>query len=90
MCVTHGMPCFSMHGTFENYKQGSSNLVCGAVRSVRGNNKKKKEGKREREERKREREKKREEEKGGKQEKEGVSCSEQTQTAKNSELCYKR
>ena len=37
-----------------------------------------------------EKKKKNEEERKNKEEKEGVSRSEQTQTAKNSELCYKR
>ena len=34
--------------------------------------------------------KKEKEERERKEEKEGVSCSEQTQTAKNLKLCYKR
>ena len=60
MCVTHGMPCVNMHGSFEAYIKGftwvvhtsneSSTSVCGRSKE------KEEEGKREREERRRERE----------------------------------
>ena len=61
MCVTHGMPCVNMHGSFEAYirgftwvvltnRGGSKLLSVGAARRRRGK------GKREREERKGERE----------------------------------
>ena len=94
----------NMHGSFEAYIRGFTWAVCRSKESstsVHGSNKEKEEGKRERKERKGEREekkrkgrKKREgkkrEERERKEEKEGVSRSEQTRTAKNPELCYKR
>ena len=82
MCVTHGMPCVTMHGLFKAYIYGVSKLVCGEGQqeAVRGSSKEKEEeGKRGREERRREREerrnggkgkKKREEKRGGREEKE--------------------
>ena len=95
--MTHGMPCVNMHGTFEDYIRGFTH---GQFIDKQGGKKEEK-GKREgeREKRKGGKEKNRKEEnrrrkrrKRGKkkEEKEGVSCSEQTQMAKNSELRYKR
>ena len=87
-CVTHGMPCVSMRGTFGHYIKPSR---MGSQESVRGSSKEKEEeGKRGREERRREWEerkgereenkrkgkKKREEERKKKEEKEGVLRSE--------------
>ena len=99
MCVAHGKPCVIMHGPFETYKYGSSHSVWGATNSVRGGaarrrrrkggNEKRKGGKEKRKERRKEK-KKGEEERKKKEEKEGVLRSEQTQTAKNPELRYKR
>ena len=71
-CVTHGMPCVNMHGTFEGYIYGSSNSVRRGqqeekgkaiymgvpIQFVEGSKKKRDEGKREREERKGKREEK--------------------------------
>ena len=89
MCVTHGMPCVNMHGTFESYNYGSSNSVRGEQKEEGGGKERRNGGKEKK--RKEEKEKKK---KGGIEEKErgkeGVSHSEQTQTAKNSELCNKR
>ena len=112
MCVTHGMPCVTMHGLYEAYIYGSQIQFGGQGQqaSVRGSSKEEEEGKRGREESRREREerkgkekgrkmeekerrkekKKGEEEKKKKEGKEGVLRSEQTRTAKNPELCYKR
>ena len=60
MCVTHGMPCVNMHGSFEAYIRGFTWAVGRrkeSSRSVRGSFKEKEEeGKRGREERRRERE----------------------------------
>ena len=77
MCVTHGMPCVNMHGTFEAYIYGELKLsVWGrAARRRRRKGKEKKKGEKERK---------------TKEEKEGVLRSEQTRTAKNPELRYKR
>ena len=114
MCVTHGMPCVNMHGSFEAYIRGFAWVVCRSKESsisVRGGNSKEKEeeGKREgggKEKRKggkerrkggkerrkkgRKEKKKGEEERKKKEEKEGVLHSEQTRTAKNPKLRYKR
>ena len=54
MCVTHGMPCVTMHGSFGHYIKPSH---MGSQESVRGSSKEKEvEGKRGRDERRRERE----------------------------------
>ena len=45
MCVTHDMPCVNMHGTFESYKYGSSNSVCGEQQEGGGGREKRKRGK---------------------------------------------
>ena len=69
MCVTHGMPCVTMHGLFKAYIYGVSKSVCGKGQqeAVCGSSKEKEEeGKRGREERRRERE----ERKGEREEKE--------------------
>ena len=52
MCVTHGMPCVNMHGTFEGYKYG---VVC--RRGEKQEEKERKKKVRERKERKRGKEK---------------------------------
>ena len=79
MCVTHGMPCVTMHGLYEAYIYGSQIQFGGQGQqaSVRGSSKEEEEGKRGREESRREREenggkgkKKGEEERGGREEKE--------------------
>ena len=75
MCVTHGMPCVTMHGLFKAYIYGVSKSVCweGQQEAVRGSSKEKEEeGKRGREERRREREERKgeREEKGGKRKEE--------------------
>ena len=92
MCVTHGMPCVNMHATFEAYIYGAP--IQFVETSKGGRRRKGKEEGRKGEEKGK---KKRGEEKGGreekkkkKEEKEGVSRSEETQTAKNSELRYER
>ena len=99
MCVTHGMPCVNMHGSFEDYIRGFSWLIRtskgGAARRRRRKGKEKgrkgKEKGRKRKEKERRKEKKKgEEERKKKEEKEGVLRSEQTRTAKNPELLYKR
>ena len=102
MCVAHGKPCFIMHGPFETYKNGSSHsawggnkiLFVGAARRRRKGKEKLRKGKekgRKRKEKERRKEKKKgEEERKKKEEKEGVFRSEQTRTAKNPELFYKR
>ena len=96
MCVTHGMPCVNMHGTLRHYIRAFIHRVS---RSVRGCSKEKRKGGKEKEEeRRREREERKEEKrrrkgrKRGKrkEEEEGVLRSEQTRTAKNPELRYKR
>ena len=59
MCVTHGMPCVTMHALFKAYIYGVSKSVCGEGQqeAVCGSSKEKEEeGKRGREERRRERE----------------------------------
>ena len=70
MCVTHGMPCITMHGLYEAYKYGSQIQFGGQGQqaSVRGSSKEEEEGKRGREERRREKEERtgEREEKGGK------------------------
>ena len=51
MCVTHGMPCVTMHGLLKAYIKGVSKSVCveGAAASVRGSSsKEEEEGKRRR------------------------------------------
>ena len=50
MCVTHGMPCVTMHGILQAYIKGVSKSVCveGAAASVRGSSKEEEEGKRRR------------------------------------------
>ena len=71
MCVTHGMPCVNMHGSFEAYRRASHGLLVEAresSRSVRGSCKEKRKGGKEKEvERRRERE----ERKGGREERKG-------------------
>ena len=75
-CVTNGMPCVNMHGSFEAYirgftwailtsKGGSKLLFMGAVRRRRGK------GKREREERRRENEERKGEKKEEKRRRKG-------------------
>ena len=71
--MTHGMPCFKMHGTLEGYKRGAPIQLL----EQQGEGEGREERRREREERKGEREekkrkgkKKREDEKGGREEKE--------------------
>ena len=111
MCVTHGMPCVTMHGLYEGYIYGSQIQFggrgqqlqsVGAARRRRkgkgeGGGKEKRKGgkgrrKRGKERRKERRKEKRkgEEERKKKEEKEGVLRSEQTRTAKNPKLRYKR
>ena len=111
-CVTHGMPCVNMHGSFEAYIRDFTWAVgearraqlqsVGAARRRRRKGKEKgrkgeekgrkgKEKRRKRKEKERRKERKKEkEERERKEEKEGVSRSEQTRTAKNPELHYKR
>ena len=45
MCVTHGMPCVTMHGFFKAYIYGVSKSVCGEGQkeAVRGSSKEKEE-----------------------------------------------
>ena len=65
MCVTHGMPCVNIYGSFEAYIRASHGLLVEAresSRSVRGSSKEKRKGGKEKEE---ERRRKREERKGG-------------------------
>ena len=107
MCVTHGMPCVNMHGSFEAYirgftwafrtrKGGKQASVLGSSKEKEGEGKKRKGGKerrkggKEKRKERRKEKKKGEEERKKKEEKEGVLRSEQTQTTKNPELCYKR
>ena len=107
MCVTHGMPCVNMHGSFEAYIRASHGLLVEgreSSRSVRGSSKEKREGGKEKRKGRKERrkggkerrkeirkeKKKGEEERKKKEEEEGVLRSEQTRTAKNLELSYKR
>ena len=59
-CVTHGMPCVNMHGTFKGYIYGSSNSVRRGQQEEKGGREKRKGGK---ERRKGGKEKKRKEEK---------------------------
>ena len=71
MCVTHGMPCVNMHGSFEAYIRASHGLLVEAresSRSVRGSSKEKRKGGKEKEE---ERRREREERKGGREERKG-------------------
>ena len=94
-CVTHGMPCVNMHGTFGHYIRA---FIHGVLRSVRGSSKEKRKGGKEKERKGEEKgrkgkekgKKKGEEERKKKEEEEGVLRSEQTRTAKNLELRYKR
>ena len=68
MCVTHGMPCVNMHGSFEAYIRASHGLLVEAresSRSIRGSSKEKRKGGKEKEE---ERRREREEMKGGRKE----------------------
>ena len=86
-CVTHGMPCVNMHGTFESYKYGSSNSVrgsskiqfMGAARRRRRKGKEKgrkgKEKGRKRKEKERRKEKKKNEEERKKKEEKGKSVA---------------
>ena len=106
MCVTHGMPCVNMHGTFEAYIYGVSNSAygggggsklqsVGATRRRMRNGKEKgrkgkEKGRKRKENERRKVRKKEKEERERKEEKEGVSRSEQTRTEKNPELRYKR
>ena len=48
MCVTHGMPCVTMHGILRAYIKGVLKSVCGegAAASVRGSSKEEEDGKR--------------------------------------------
>ena len=100
MCVTHGMPCVNMHGSFEAYRRGFTwavgearraqfQFVGGASRRRRRSKGEEKGRKRKEKERRKEK-KKGEEERKKKEEKEGVLRSEQTWTEKNPELSYKR
>ena len=70
-------------------QEGQQALVRGSRKEKEGEGKKRKGGKERRKERRKEK-KKGEEERKKKEEKEGVLRSEQTRTAKNSELRYKR
>ena len=61
MCVTHGMPCVNMHGSFEAYIRGFTWAVltskgASKLQSVGAARRRKGKGKRERAERRRERE----------------------------------
>ena len=70
-CVTHGMPCVNMHGSFEAYIRDSHGLLVEAresSRSFRGSSKEKRKGGKEKEE---ERRREREERKGGREETKG-------------------
>ena len=75
MCVTHGMPCVTMHGLYEGYIYGSQIQFGGRGSSFSrweqqgggGREKEKEEERRKREEKGK---KKREEERGGREEKE--------------------
>ena len=105
MCVTHGMPCVNMHGTLRAINRRAQIQFGQAANSVRGGSSKEKRkggkdkrkrgkerrkgGKERRKERRKEK-KKGEEERKKKEEEEGVLRSEQTRTAKNPELRYKR
>ena len=102
-CVTvhgKGMPCVNMHATFEAYiygapiqfvetKQGRKGEEKGRRGKEKGRKGKEKGRKMEEKERRKVK-KKGEEERKKKEEKEGVLGSEQTRTAKNPELRYKR
>ena len=85
-CVTHGMPCVNMHGTFESYKYGSSNSVrgsskiqfIGATRRRRTGKEKGRKGKekgRKRKEKERRKEKKKKEEERKKKEEKGKNVA---------------
>ena len=87
VCDTWHAMC-QHHGTFESYKYGSSNSVHGGL-ARRRRRKGKEKGRKRKEKERRKEKKKNEEERKKKEEKEGVWRSEQTQTAKNSELRYK-
>ena len=106
MCVTHGMPCVNMHGSFEAYIRGFTWAVGGSKgelkispweqqgeeegREGEGGGKEKRKGGKERRKRGKERRKERRKEKKKGKEEEGVLRSEQTRTTKNMELRYKR
>ena len=92
MCVTHGMPCVTMHGLYEGYvygsqiqfgRRGQQLQSVGAARRRRkgkgegGGKEKRKGGKEKRKERRKEK-RKGEEERKKKEEEEGVLGSEQT------------
>ena len=71
MCVTHGMPCVNINGSFEANIRASHGLLVEAresLRSVRGSSKEKRKGGKEKEE---ERRREREERKGGREERKG-------------------
>ena len=99
MCVTHGMPCVNMHRTLRAINRRAQIQFGETANSVRGGSskeekrkggkEKRKGGKERRKERIKEK-KKGEEERKKKEEEEGVLRSEQTRTAKNPELRYKR
>ena len=84
MCVTHGMPCVNMHDTLIAINRSAQIQFVQSANSVRGGSSK------EEEEKGRKGEEKGEEERKRKEEEEGVLRSEQTRTAKNPELRYKR
>ena len=97
MSVTHGMPCVNMHATFEAYIYGAPIQFVETSKGRRRRWKGKEKGRkgeekwRKRKGKERRKEKKKgEEERKKKEEKEGVLRSEQTRTAKKSELRYKR
>ena len=99
MCVTHGIPCVNMHGTLRAINRRAQIQFVQAANSVRGGSRKEEEeegrkekrkgGKKRRKERRKEK-KKGEEERKKKEEVEEVLRSEQTRTAKNPKLRYKR
>ena len=102
-CVTHGMPCVNIHAHHEGYKYGHEQLISeqqlqsvGAARRRRkgkgegGGKGRRKGGKERRKERRKEKRKGEEKRKKKKEEEEGVLRSEQTRTAKNPKLRYKR
>ena len=89
ICVTHGMPCVNMHGTFGHYIKAFIHGVSRISPWEQQGEGKEKGRKRKGKERRKEK-KKGEEERKKKEEKEGVLRSQQTRTAKNPELRYKR
>ena len=70
MCVTHGMPCVNMHGTFEDYiRSFTVGLFVQARGQERGGREKRKGGKEKRKRGKEKRKKGKERRKGGKEKK---------------------